>query len=295
MSGITARDLAHLKAASARARAGALSKLVSSPVRLGYSKILEKWCQGRRSVSFRRARTFWGESMSVAFPDPISVSIYRYGYFEEDLIRTFVEVVRPGSTVFDVGAHSLLALRLVGPTGRLIAFEPTPGSRRILELNIGGRPNATIVPMAAYREETTLTFHDFGVQFSGYNSIYTGKLDDRQRQAAQAASVSVEAIRLDTFVERTGHVPGFVKVDTEGAELDVLAGMDGLLSGRFGARPALTLEVDSVAGQGMRRSSEVVSAILARGYRGFEFGASGCVELVPREEYRYASLLFKPM
>ncbi|MEX2219329.1 MAG: FkbM family methyltransferase [Phycisphaerales bacterium] len=299
MTGLTPDDLRHLDAAVANARRGPLGKLGAAPLRLGYSKVMEAWCRWRGTAVRRTARTFWGEPMAVAFPDPVSLTIYRYGYFEEELTRVFIEILRPGMTFFDVGSHfgffSLLALRLVGPSGRVVAFEPTPTTREMLERNIGGRPNASIVPMAAYREDTTLTLHDFGVRYSAFNSIYSGKMGTDERRAAEPVSFSVPATTIDGFVASSGVAPDVLKIDTEGAELDVLAGMERLLTGRDGLkRPMLTLEVGDVGGPDISPSRGVVQAILSHGYQGYEVREGRLVEHTPRDRYEYTNLLFRP-
>ncbi len=299
MSGIGISEVRALDAAVARTQHGPVGKLMASPVRMATSKILEHWCRMRGGVVETTATTFWGEPMRVAFPDPVSMTIFRYGFFESELSRIFIEVLRPGMTFFDVGSHfgffSLLALKLVGPSGRVVAFEPTPSTRRMLEQNIGSRANARIVPMAAYRENATLTFRDFGVRNSGYNSIYQGKISDQERRGVEARSFQLQATTLDDFVATSGVAPDFLKIDTEGAEPDVLVGMDRLLTGRAGVpRPTLTLEVGDVGGPDIRPSREVVEAILSKGYRGFEWQGSGLVEHRLRDRYPYENLLFRP-
>src|SRR5919112_1930622 len=63
----------------------------------------------------------------------------RRGRWEPRTLARFAELVRPGDTVLDVGAHfgiyTLLASELVGPSGRVVAFEPDPVSRSQLEKN----------------------------------------------------------------------------------------------------------------------------------------------------------------
>src|SRR5688572_14948748 len=66
----------------------------------------------------------------------------RKGRWEPRTLARFAELVHPGDTVVDVGAHfgiyALLASRLVGAHGRVIAFEPDPVSRAQLVRNIEG-------------------------------------------------------------------------------------------------------------------------------------------------------------
>ncbi len=73
------------------------------------------------------------------------------GTFEPVEQRRFVDFVRPGMTVYDLGAnvgfYSLLASRLVGPTGRVIAVEPLPRNIAYLQRHVvaNAATNVTIV------------------------------------------------------------------------------------------------------------------------------------------------------
>src|SRR5205823_1875398 len=129
-------------------------KLLNSPGRLLATRLAAlraRWLgQGTRKT----ARTFWGREMSVVLPDQVSVSLYRYGFVEEGLIRLVLEYVKPGMTFFDIGAHfgffSLLASSLVGDAGQVHSFEPTPNTFAVLEENVAACGNVRVNNMAVY-------------------------------------------------------------------------------------------------------------------------------------------------
>jgi hypothetical protein len=79
-------------------------------------------------------------------------------------------------------------------------------------------------------------------------------------------SVPVEVVTLDDFSARDGvRAPDVVKIDVEGGELDVLAGMAGLLSS---TRPALLLELDDATPEAHdRRLADVEAVLGGHGYR----------------------------
>jgi predicted methyltransferase len=60
--------------------------------------------------------------------------------YEPAITRLFQETLQPGMVVIDIGAHvgyyTLLAAKLVGPTGKIYAFEPEPGNNEALNKNI---------------------------------------------------------------------------------------------------------------------------------------------------------------
>ena len=69
----------------ALARTGLLARMTRAPVRYPWSKVLQA-AAGLLRVSLpARGWTFFGDVMSLRFPDPVSMFIHRYGFFEEGL------------------------------------------------------------------------------------------------------------------------------------------------------------------------------------------------------------------
>jgi FkbM family methyltransferase len=142
----------------------------------------------------------------------------------------------PGGLVVDVGANigynTLHAARRVGPAGRVIAVEPTPDNLAVLEHNVAGAElrNVVVERIAAGRARGT---HDFYVrgEVSAVNSLYA-----QSCYAAVTGVLQVPVERLDDLVDGTADL---VKIDVEGAELDVLEGMPRLLG-----QPGLALIVE---------------------------------------------------
>lgn len=126
------------------------------------------------------------------------------------------ELVRPGDTVVDVGAnigyYALLAARIVGPRGRVLAFEPEPDNLVELRMNIerNGLGMVEIRPVAVGAQAGTVSF------LRGINGGVTGGAADDG-----ASTVQVPMVALDDVLE--GPV-GMIKIDVEGYEGEVLAG-----------------------------------------------------------------------
>jgi FkbM family methyltransferase len=126
---------------------------------------------------------------------------------------------RPEMTVVDVGAHlgvfTVLMSRLVGPHGRVIAFEPTASTRRALveTVELNGCTNVLIRSEAAAATSGTAVLHDvtaFGAKVA--NSLVPFERSD--------TSVTVRTLAIDDLEM---HV-GLLKIDAEGAEFAVLCG-----------------------------------------------------------------------
>jgi FkbM family methyltransferase len=153
---------------------------------------------------------------------------YRQLGWNPEEYAAFRAVVRPGTTVFDVGAnigaYSLLFAQWVGPAGKVVAFEPAPaavaGLRRLVALN-GLRDRVEIVEAAVSRAVGTASFASEGS--SGANAL----VDAAQRGRAV---ISVPTTSLDAFCDTHALRPDVIKIDVEGEELEVLRGARRTLS-----------------------------------------------------------------
>jgi FkbM family methyltransferase len=244
--------------------------------------------------SFRvRAKTFWGGRMIVRLPEGLSEHILTYHFFERELSAIFVEKIRPGMNVLDVGAHygyfSLLASELVGPSGQVHSFEPTPASFELLAANVAGRPNITINRVAVWREPTELEMRDLGPTMSMYNSVFSPRLG---RASASSKQIEVRAVSLDDYVHERDIRPDLVKIDAESSELHVIEGMSGTIRHY---RPLISLEVGDMDVPGAPSSRSLVDRVTNMGYEPLEYSNGRLGPHTARRRYTYGNLLFAPV
>jgi FkbM family methyltransferase len=151
-----------------------------------------------------------------------------------DEYSAFREAVREGDTVIEAGAnagaYTVLFARWVGPAGRVYAFEPVPSIAQMLaaELRLNGvAERVTIVPSALGASQGTVALVAPGL--SGIN---------RAACSPQEAAGAIRAplTTIDDFCGRERIVPNVIKIDVEGAELDVLRGARNTLASSGGAR-----------------------------------------------------------
>ena len=140
--------------------------------------------------------------------------------------RLIQAAVRPGDTVIDVGANigynAVFAAVLVGARGRVIAIEPAGDNLAVLQRNVAANrlANVEVRPVAAGRVRETREFFLRG-QVSAVNSFY--------RDSVYAEVTGVVHVPVEPLDDMCDRAPRLVKIDVEGAELDVLGGMSRLL------------------------------------------------------------------
>lgn len=146
---------------------------------------------------------------------------------EHRVLQAFLESVRPGDTVLDVGAnvglYAILAAKRVKSDGTVHAVEPVEGVRRELETNarLNGAGNLKIWPIGFGEDRGELSIVE------GDNIGAT-----RLSQDAGPDAEGVDVWPADAFLQEKGlDVPDVVKIDVEGHELAALDGMERTLAG----------------------------------------------------------------
>jgi FkbM family methyltransferase len=139
-------------------------------------------------------------------------------------------------TVFDVGAnrgaYTDLVLKLL-PDAQVHAFEPNPAVYEQLKTRFASEPRVRCLRLAlgAYEGRAVL----YGIAGEPANSSLSGlssltKRDLRDRGHSMDAVAEVEVGTADSYCKQNGITRiDLLKLDTEGHELDVLAGAEGIL------------------------------------------------------------------
>ena len=186
---------------------------------------------------------------------PETPKSYWLGTHEPQMQAALAANVREGMTVYDCGANvgyfSVILARLVGPEGRVYAFEPSPASFESLRVaaDLNGFTNLMPVPAGVWEERTTLRFRRGDAGASLVSDHVEGVFGEAAEQAGERSDsyVEIETVSLDDFVYAEGHPPpDFIKLDVEGAEGRALAGARRILSEM---RPGLLLEIHGEPGR----------------------------------------------
>lgn len=149
------------------------------------------------------------------------------GTLDRESIAVCRLVVRKGVTALDIGAHAGYYTRmlsdLVGPGGRVFAFEPHPDNFKMLITNVAGRVNVLPVPAAVGARTGKAELYE--MQSSSQHSLYD--LSRHLPHFERRGSLVVEVTTVDDFLRAYGNpAVGFAKLDVEGAEPAVLVGME---------------------------------------------------------------------
>ncbi len=182
------------------------------------------WRTNRIVILFRQV----GRSLGIN--RAIRVLLYRKRGYEEKFGESILGSIRPGDVIWDVGAnvgfYSGQFAQSVGVNGRVYAFEPSPENLKLLAKQVESYNNVTIVPGALGRENTKAFLKQSSDQL-GVTSRIIATRENPQNETLY----EVEVWTGDGFVETAkSPLPNLVKIDAEGAEVEILEGMDNILS-----------------------------------------------------------------
>ena len=225
----------------------------------------------------------------------IGWNVHFFGTYEPEVRAQITRWLAPGATAIDVGAnvgwHALLMGALVGPGGRVHAFEPNDSTRSRLQAAIDANhlTQITVDPRALSDRAGTARFQapQAGEVWDGTGRLTSAPAD------GQPPGPSVECATLDAFVAEHGiDRLAFIKIDVEGWELSVLRGARRTLE-TLG--PAIVFEYDPAYVARCGGSGADLTACLAdAGYLLFTLDRRRAPLALPRLAERGGNVLAVP-
>lgn len=180
---------------------------------------------------------------------------YWVGTYEVARLRALAEAVTAGAVVYDIGAnvgiYTLLAAVQAGAAGRVYAFEPLERNLQYLRRHVAlnGLQNCEIIAGAVGKTPGTAKFSAADWTAS------MARLDPEKGEIVVAVTTVDDCV----YGERRLRPPKVLKIDVEGAELDVLQGAARAIA-EF--HPAIFLEV-----HGTELHADCLVLLAAQGYR----------------------------
>lgn len=156
---------------------------------------------------------------------------YRLNY-EPYIAKIIKNNLSQNNIFFDVGAYygywTLFSSQIVGKSGRVVAFEPSP-SFNILQKNIKFKNNCKAYNNCVSNRNSKMIF--FAQGESSSSSLVEGitKINEEKRPGIEINSIETETITLDSFCKDNKILPNLIKIDVEGHEFKVLEGTIDLL------------------------------------------------------------------
>lgn len=189
------------------------------------------------SLEFKRRRLGAVENSEIALIDlgdyklyvsesdtEVGIHISRNKTYEPHVANNIEAALRPGMRFVDVGANigffSMLAASIVGPNGKVLAFEPYQYNVKLLyhSAQVNRFSNVEIFPFAVADRNQVFLYN---------NQASNGKIEPVSDISMSLSSKLIYAVKLDDFLK--GEKLDIIKIDVEGAEYMVLAGAGNLL------------------------------------------------------------------
>lgn len=185
--------------------------------------------------SARGALTLNIDGLVIRFPDTEVAHALSYALndqFDRGMQLVLHRLLRPGMTFVDVGASvgvlTALGARLVGSAGRVFAYEPIDVLEPFIRANVSINAPATRLDLTLAAVGSVAGTLEFQM-FEGDSRISTlFKYDGNWLPGIRAHFLTVPTFRLDDHLPE-GIPVDVIKIDAEGAEFDVLKGLENVM------------------------------------------------------------------
>ncbi len=218
------------------------------------------------------AKTVFGSRLAGTTRELLQQRVYFFGVWEPNLTHWITTRLEPGDTFVDVGANigyfSLLGSALVGERGHVVAIEASPSTFRALQDNLARNDakNVRAVQMAVSDRAGSLKFYRGPETHIGLATALHSAASDRNCELEG----DVPSARLSEILtsEESRNVR-LIKIDVEGMEGSVVAGMESLLrDGRPDFEIVTEVDPDCLAEQG-KTADQILAMFAGYGFHAY--------------------------
>jgi len=254
------------------------------------SSSLPQWLSNRlrRSRAVRRLVVWWVRGHDVKISKGVGAGLrlnagpsnpaYALGTNELPVQEALAHHLQPGHIFYDIGANvgffTVIGARLVGPTGHVYAFEPVPENVAFVRKNVAlnNFSNVTVferaVSQSSGKGELLVSHYSGGATLSPSDAPSDLK-----------GVIAVDLISIDELIAQQGLIPPtVVKIDVEGAEMEVLKGMIQTIE-KY--RPIIIYELDDGDEQTFRRKQRECDTFI----QGFGYKLTLLADSYPRADW----------
>jgi len=199
---------------------------------------------------------------------PFKYSWFYAGIYEADKTDFINAHCKAGDTVIDIGAHmgifSFFLAKQVGPTGKVYSFEPAANTFNVLTQTI--KYNNLQGTVHTRQQAVSDTTGELSFYIYNNSSISNANSISEQNADSGAKEVTVACISLDDLYNKENiQNLTLIKIDAEGAELDILKGGRRLITA---FHPYITLEVHPKSFTDAQQTmTELYQTIVGYGYK----------------------------
>lgn len=169
-----------------------------------------------------KTKTIWGDKM-IAHETSAVGSIYFLGFYDVDITLFLLKNYNETGDFLDIGSnigyYSLLANQIIQSGAKIVAFEPTPATFKLLKENSSAYPHIILEKIALSDTEGSMTFIDYGPRNAVFNST---KAQGHDFLKDKGEKIEVTTTTLDSYCTKNHLSPSFIKLDTEGTEASIL-------------------------------------------------------------------------
>ena len=186
---------------------------------------------------------------------------------EEDIVKQFHP--KEGDIVVDVGAHigkySIIASKMVGSKGKVIAIEAHPVNYDILKQNIVINKLSNVIALncAVHSTETLVKLYEPGQEegFTIYNTIMTDRVSLNNQKYVEVKAYTLDSLLFENGIKEVN----WIKIDVEGAEYEVLKGATKILSSSKDI--SLLIEIHNVGANNKTFYEPIIHLLKSKNYK----------------------------